>query len=60
MLVVSFGDLFGGKLHAAVDRQHPRALYYIKLLYECKGFTEDLFQNFLIYMRFCILSNSRF
>ncbi|WP_338018711.1 nucleotidyl transferase AbiEii/AbiGii toxin family protein [Ectothiorhodospira sp. 9100] len=22
--VVSFEDLFGGKLHAAVDRQHPR------------------------------------
>ena len=30
--VVSFEDLFGGKLHAAVDRQHPRDLFDIKLL----------------------------
>jgi len=29
---VSFEDLFGGKLHAAVDRQHPRDLFDIKLL----------------------------
>jgi predicted nucleotidyltransferase component of viral defense system len=25
--LVSFEDLFGGKLHAAVDRQHPRDLF---------------------------------
>lgn len=48
--VVSFEDLFGGKLHAAVDRQHPRDLYDIKLLYEHEGLTDDLFRTFLIYI----------
>lgn len=50
MQIVSFEDLFGGKLHAAVDRQHPRDLYDIKLLYENEGLTEDLFRTFLIYI----------
>jgi len=50
MQVVSFEDLFGGKLHAAVDRQHPRDLYDIRLLYENEGLTEDLFRTFLIYI----------
>jgi predicted nucleotidyltransferase component of viral defense system len=48
--VVSFEDLFGGKLHAAVDRQHPRDLYDVKLLYENEGLTDDLFRTFLIYV----------
>lgn len=39
-LVVSFEDLFGGKLHAALDRQHPRDLYDVKLLYENEGLTD--------------------
>ncbi len=46
--IVSFEDLFGGKLHAAVDRQHPRDLYDVKLLYENEGLTDDLFRTFLI------------
>ena len=50
ILVVSFEDLFGGKLHAAVDRQHPRDLYDVKLLYEHEGLTEDLFRTFLVYI----------
>ena len=50
MQIVSFEDLFGGKLHAAVDRQHPRDLYDIKLLYENEGLTDDLFRTFLIYI----------
>nr|WP_298410594.1 nucleotidyl transferase AbiEii/AbiGii toxin family protein [uncultured Halomonas sp.] len=48
--IVSFEDLFGGKLHAAVDRQHPRDLYDVKLLYEHEGLTDDLFRTFLIYI----------
>ncbi|WP_280554044.1 nucleotidyl transferase AbiEii/AbiGii toxin family protein [Halomonas sp. 25-S5] len=48
--VVSFEDLFGGKLHAAVDRQHPRDLYDVKLLYEHEGLTDDLFSTFLVYI----------
>jgi hypothetical protein len=49
MLVVSFEDLFGGKIHAALDRQHPRDLYDIKLLYENEGLTDALFRTFLVY-----------
>ena len=48
--VVSFEDLFGGKLHAAVDRQHPRDLFDVKMLYENEGLTDDLFRTFLIYV----------
>ncbi|MHB0776033.1 nucleotidyl transferase AbiEii/AbiGii toxin family protein [Halomonas sp. WWR20] len=55
MQVVSFEDLFGGKLHAALDRQHPRDLYDVKLLYENEELTDDLFRTFLIY----IASSSR-
>ena len=46
--VVSFEDLYGGKLHAALDRQHPRDLFDVKLLYENEGLTDDLFRTFLI------------
>ena len=45
MNIVSFEDLFGGKLHAALDRQHPRDLYDVKLLYENEGFTDELFRR---------------
>lgn len=48
--VVSFEDLFGGKLHAALDRQHPRDLYDVRLLYENEGLTDGLFRTFLIYL----------
>lgn len=50
MQVVSFEDLFSGKLHAALDRQHPRDLYDIKLLYENEGLTDDLYRTFMIYV----------
>ncbi|KOF17398.1 hypothetical protein AC244_17900 [Ensifer adhaerens] len=50
MQVVAFEDLFGGKLHAAVDRQHPRDLFDVKLLYENEGLTDRLFRTFLIYV----------
>ena len=48
--VVSFEDLFGGKIHAALDRQHPRDLYDVKLLYDNEGFTDALFHVFLVYL----------
>ncbi|MDK1494116.1 nucleotidyl transferase AbiEii/AbiGii toxin family protein [Sinorhizobium sp. 7-81] len=50
MQVLSFEDLFGGKLHAAVDRQHPRDLYDVMLLYENEGLTDALFRTFLVYV----------
>ncbi len=49
-LVVSFEDVYGGKIHAALDRQHPRDLFDIKLLYENEGLTTDLFNAFLVYV----------
>ena len=37
--VLAFEDLYGGKLHAALDRQHPRDLFDVKFLYENEGLT---------------------
>lgn len=48
--VVAFEDLYGSKLHAALDRQHPRDLYDIGLLYENEGMGDDLFRVFLVYV----------
>lgn len=48
--VVSFEDLYGGKIVAALDRQHPRDLFDIKQLYENEGLTVDLFRAFLVYL----------
>lgn len=50
MPVVAFPDLFGGKLVAALDRQHPRDLYDVRLLYDNEGITDELFRTFLIYV----------
>lgn len=50
MPVLAFEDLFAGKLHAALDRQHPRDLYDVHLLYENEGLTDDLFRVFLVYV----------
>jgi len=47
--LVSFEDIYGGKICAALDRQHPRDLYDIKNLYENEGLTDDLFRAFLVY-----------
>ncbi|WNO54119.1 nucleotidyl transferase AbiEii/AbiGii toxin family protein [Stakelama saccharophila] len=48
-LVFDFEDLYAGKLCAALDRQHPRDLYDVHLLYEHEGVTDDLFRTFLVY-----------
>jgi len=48
--VVSFEDLYAGKLHAALDRQHPRDLFDVKLLYENEGLTDELFRVFMVYV----------
>ena len=47
--VVAFDDLYAGKLHAALDRQHPRDLFDVKLLYDNEGLTDELFRTFLVY-----------
>ena len=39
--VISRGELFGGKLCAAMDRQHPRDLFDVKLLLDDDGILPD-------------------
>jgi len=46
--VVSFAELYGGKICAAVDRQHPRDLFDIKLLLENEGLTDVIWEGFKI------------
>ena len=48
--ILAFGDLYGGKLHAALDRQHPRDIFDVKLLYENEGLTDELFRVFMVYL----------
>ena len=50
MKVLSFEDLYAGKLVAALDRQHPRDLFDVMLLYENEGLTDDLLRVFLVYV----------
>jgi hypothetical protein len=47
---LSVADLYGGKICAALDRQHPRDLYDVKLLLDDRGFTEDVRKAFVIYL----------
>lgn len=49
MPVLAFEDLYAGKLCAALDRQHPRDMYDVHLLYSNEGVTDDLFRTFLVY-----------
>ncbi|MCG2589510.1 nucleotidyl transferase AbiEii/AbiGii toxin family protein [Rhodohalobacter sulfatireducens] len=52
---LSFEDLYGGKLCAALDRQHPRDLFDVKLLLENEGITEKIRTAFIGYL----ISHSR-
>jgi len=45
--VVSHAELFGGKICAALDRQHPRDLFDVHLLLENEGYTNDVKIGFL-------------
>ena len=48
--LVSFNDLYAGKMCAALDRQHPRDLYDIALLLENEGIGRNLLKTFLVYL----------
>ncbi|MFJ5158672.1 nucleotidyl transferase AbiEii/AbiGii toxin family protein [Pantoea sp. NPDC088449] len=50
MKVVSFADLYAGKICAALDRQHPRDLFDVKFLLENEGITQELRKALLIYL----------
>ena len=40
--VVSDAELYGGKICAALDRQHPRDLFDVFLLFQESGYNEDI------------------
>lgn len=48
--VLSFADLYGGKMCAALDRQHPRDLFDIKLLLEAEPLNKKTCQAFAVYL----------
>ncbi|PID59257.1 MAG: hypothetical protein CR986_06510 [Ignavibacteriae bacterium] len=50
MQCLALPDLYGGKICAALDRQHPRDLFDIKLLLENEGLTEKIRKAFLVYL----------
>ena len=50
MQVVHFADLYAGKICTALDRQHPRDLFDVKLLLENEGLTDGLRKALLVYI----------
>lgn len=48
--VVSMPDLYGGKICAALDRQHPRDLFDIKILLKNQGIDRSIFDGFITYL----------
>ena len=48
--VVSFEDVYGGKLVAAMDRQHPRDLFDVMQLFAHEGITVGIRRAFVIYV----------
>ena len=50
MTLLSFEDLFAGKICAALDRQHPRDLFDIYWLLNNEGINEQVKNAFLVYL----------
>jgi predicted nucleotidyltransferase component of viral defense system len=48
--IVSFSDLYAGKIVAALDRQHPRDLFDIRDLLANEGIRDDLRRAFIVYL----------
>ncbi len=48
--VVSFADLYAGKIVAALDRQHPRDLFDVRELLANERVTDALRRAFLVYL----------
>lgn len=47
---LAVADLYGGKLCAALDRQHPRDIFDVKVLMENEGITDEIRIAFIIYL----------
>lgn len=50
MQLVSFADLYAGKIVAALDRQHPRDLFDVRDLLAHEGISDELRRAFLVYL----------
>ena len=50
MSVVSFADLYAGKIVAALDRQHPRDLFDVRDLLANEGIDASLRKAFIVYL----------
>ena len=48
--VLSLGDVYGGKLMAAMDRQHPRDLFDVMQLFAHEGITAGIRRAFVVYL----------
>jgi hypothetical protein len=55
MNIVPKGQLFGGKIVAALDRQHPRDLFDIDKMFSSQIWDEQIMKGFL----FCLFSSKR-
>lgn len=53
--IVPNGQLYGGKVCAAMDRQHPRDIFDVKQLLKREGFAKEIKEGFL----FRLLSSDR-
>jgi len=47
---LSVADLYGGKLCAALDRQHPRDLFDVAVLLRNEGITDEIRKAFVVYL----------
>jgi len=47
---LSKADLYGGKICAGLDRQHPRDFFDVKMLLESDGIVDDVKTAFVIYL----------
>ncbi len=48
--IVSLEDVYGGKLVAALDRQHPRDLFDVMHLFANEGITPEIRRAFIVYL----------
>tara|TARA_R110002110_G_scaffold415807_1_gene656421 strand:- start:36713 stop:37636 length:924 start_codon:yes stop_codon:yes gene_type:complete len=55
IMVISNGELFGGKICAALDRQHPRDLFDVHYLLKNEAITHEIKLGFMA----CVLSHPR-
>ncbi|WP_286850642.1 MULTISPECIES: nucleotidyl transferase AbiEii/AbiGii toxin family protein [Sphingobacterium] len=53
--MVPLAQLFGGKICAALDRQHPRDLFDVKYLLETEGISDEIKRGFM----YCLLGSER-